>query len=410
MAFNVVEEAKRCLNCKNPMCRKGCPVNTPIPMIIQQFLSGQIDEAGKRLFENNPLSVVCSLVCDHEKQCEGNCVLGRKGTPVHFSHIENYISDNYLDKLNLEKGERKGQRVAIIGSGPAGITIAVILAQKGYDITIFEGREKIGGVLRYGIPSFRLPKSILDRYKTELEKLGIKIRQNTLIGSALTIDDLKRDGYKAIFIGTGVWKPVTLNIKGESLGHVHYAIDYLVDPDGYSLGETVAVIGAGNAAMDAARTAIRKGAKQVTVYARSNRIAASSIEVDYAMADGVVFKKCMRPAEICDEGVMFQKAQLDENGNLISLSEPILEKADTVIIAVSQGPQNRLTGTTKGLKANDRGLLETDESGQTSLEGIFASGDVVNGARTVVEAVSYSKTVAQAMDEYLTSLREKENL
>ena len=329
---------------------------------------------------------------------------------MHFSHIENYISDSYLDKLNLEKGERKGQRVAIIGSGPAGITIAVILAQKGYDITIFEGREKIGGVLRYGIPSFRLPKSILDRYKTELEKLGIKIRQNTLIGSALTIDDLKRDGYKAIFIGTGVWKPVTLNIKGESLGHVHYAIDYLVDPDGYSLGETVAVIGAGNAAMDAARTAIRKGAKQVTVYARSNRIAASSIEVDYAMADGVVFKKCMRPVEICDEGVMFQKAQLDENGNLVSLSEPILEKADTVIIAVSQGPQNRLTGTTKGLKANERGLLETDGSGQTSLEGIFASGDVVNGARTVVEAVSYSKTVAQAMDEYLTSLREKENL
>ena len=198
MAFNVVEEAKRCLNCKNPMCRKGCPVNTPIPMIIQQFLSGQIDEAGKRLFENNPLSVVCSLVCDHEKQCEGNCVLGRKGTPVHFSHIENYISDNYLDKLNLEKGERKGQRVAIIGSGPAGITIAVILAQKGYDITIFEGREKIGGVLRYGIPSFRLPKSILDRYKTELEKLGIKIRQNTLIGSALTIDDLKREAQAMI--------------------------------------------------------------------------------------------------------------------------------------------------------------------------------------------------------------------
>lgn len=410
MAFNVVEEAKRCLNCKNPMCRKGCPVNTPIPMIIQQFLAGQIDEAGRRLFENNPLSVVCSLVCDHEKQCEGNCVLGRKGTPVHFSHIENYISDNYLDKLNLEKGERKGQRVAIIGSGPAGITIAVILAQKGYDITIFEGREKIGGVLRYGIPSFRLPKSILDRYKTELEKLGIKIRQNTLIGSALTIDDLKRDGYKAIFIGTGVWKPVTLNIKGESLGHVHYAIDYLVDPDGYSLGDTVAVIGAGNAAMDAARTALRKGAKQVTVYARSNRIAASAIEVDYAMADGVVFKKCMRPVEICDEGVMFQKAQLDENGNLISLSDPILEKADTVIIAVSQGPQNRLTGTTKGLKADDRGLLETDESGRTSLEGIFASGDVVNGARTVVEAVSYSKTVARAMDEYLISLREKEKM
>lgn len=404
MSINVVEEAKRCLNCKNPMCSKGCPVNTPIPRIIQEFLNGEIDKAGQQLFENNPLSVICSLVCDHEKQCEGNCILGRKGTPVHFSHIENYISDNYLDKLELKTGEKQGKRVAIIGSGPAGITIAVILAQKGYDITIFEGREKIGGVLRYGIPSFRLPKSILDRYKTELESLGIKIRQNTTIGQAITIDDLKRDGYKAIFIGTGVWKPVTLNIKGESLGNVHYAIDYLVDPDGYNLGKTVAVIGAGNAAMDAARTAMRKGAKHVTVYARSNRIAASSTEVDYAKADGVIFKKGMRPVEICDDGVIFQKAELDENNNVISLSDNILEKADTVIIAVSQGPHSRLTSTTKGLEANAKGLLETDENGNTSLEGIFASGDVVNGARTVVEAVKYSKTVAQAMDEYLKSL------
>lgn len=404
MSVNVMEEAKRCLNCKKPQCRKGCPVNTAIPEIIQDLLAGQVDTAGEKLFENNPLSVVCALVCDHEKQCEGHCILGRKGEPVLFSHIENYISDRYLDKLTLEKGEKQNKRVAIIGSGPAGITIAIILAQKGYDITIFEGREKIGGVMRYGIPSFRLPKSILDRYKTKLEAIGIKIRQNIVIGSALTIDDLKRDGYKAIFIGTGVWKPVTLNIKGESLGHVHYAIDYLVDPRGYNLGDTVAIIGAGNAAMDAARTAVRNGAKTVNVYARSNRIAASVKEVRLAKEEGVIFKTCMRPDEICDGGVMFRKVTLDENNNVTDISEPVFEPADTVIIAVSQGPQSRLTSTTEGLHANEKGLLKTDEKGETTLEGVFASGDVVKGARTVVETVKYSKEVAHAMDEYLKSL------
>ena len=174
MAIHVVNEARRCLNCKKPMCREGCPIHTPIPDMIQLFLNGKSHEAGRLLFENNPLSVVCSLVCDHEKQCEGHCVRGIKGEPVHISSIENYISDSYLDRLKLERESRKNKRVAIIGSGPAGITISVLLAQKGYDVTLFEGRDKIGGVLRYGIPDFRLPKSILDRYRTQLIQLGIK--------------------------------------------------------------------------------------------------------------------------------------------------------------------------------------------------------------------------------------------
>ena len=214
MAIHVVNEARRCLHCKKPMCREGCPISTNIPEAIELFRTGHKEEAGEMLY---PLSVICSLVCDHEKQCEGHCVLGRKGAPVHFSSIENYISDAYLDHLEPEMEPKKGQRVAIIGSGPAGITISVLLARRGYDVTIFESREKIGGVLRYGIPEFRLPKSILDRYQKQLIKLGIKIRPNTAIGRTLTVDDLQRDGYEAIFIGTGVWKPKAMGIPGESL-------------------------------------------------------------------------------------------------------------------------------------------------------------------------------------------------
>lgn len=404
MAIHVVNEARRCLHCKVPQCRTGCPINTPIPDMIQMFLNRQLDQAGEMLFENNPLSVICSLVCDHEKQCEGHCVLGRKGAPVHISSIENYISDTYLDRMQIQRQAAKGKRVAIIGSGPAGITISVLLAQKGYDVTLFESREKIGGVLRYGIPEFRLPKSILDRYKDQLTRLGVKIRPNTAIGGALTVDDLQRDGYKAIFIGTGVWRPKKLGIPGESLGHVHFAIDYLVNPDVYDLGDDVAVIGAGNSAMDVARTALRKGAKHVTVLCRRNQAAASVRELDYALADGVEFLYGARPERITDEGVIYQQASFDENGQVTALSESKLFAASSVVIAVSQGPKDKIVNTTTGLNTTDRGLLATDEAGRTSRPGIFASGDVVLGARTVVEAVKYSKTVAAAMDEYLQSV------
>ena len=404
MAIHVVNEARRCLNCKVPQCRKGCPINTPIPQMIELFLNQQMEQAGDMLFHNNPLSVVCSLVCEHEKQCEGHCILGKKGAPVHISSIENYISDAYLDRLDLAREAAKGKRVAIIGSGPAGITISVLLAQKGYDVTLFESRDKIGGVLRYGIPEFRLPKSILDRYKDQLVKLGIKIRPNTSIGGALTVDDLQRDGYKAIFIGTGVWRPKKLGIKGESLGHVHFAIDYLVNPDIYDMGDRLVVIGAGNSAMDVARTALRKGVKHVSVFCRSQRSSASNREVDYAIADGVEFLYGMRPLEITDEGVLYQKAAFDEEGNVTALSEPELFPASSVVISISQGPKNKIVSTTQGLETTSHGLLATDEHGNTTRPGVFASGDVVLGARTVVEAVHYSKEVANAMDEYLKTV------
>lgn len=404
MAIHVVNEARRCLSCKVPQCRKGCPINTPIPDMIRMFLEHRTEEAGQMLFENNPLSVVCSLVCDHEKQCEGHCVLGRKGAPVHISSIENYISDAHLDRLQLQRQAAKGKRVAIIGSGPAGITIAVLLAQKGYDVTLFESRDKIGGVLRYGIPEFRLPKSVLDRYQAQLVQLGIKIRPNTVIGGALTVDDLQRDGYKAIFIGTGVWRPKKLGIPGESLGHVHFAIDYLVNPDVYDLGRSLVVIGAGNSAMDVARTAIRKGVRQVHVFCRRNQAAASVRELEYAVADGVEMHYGARPVEITDEGVVYQQATFDENNEVTGLSEPKLFRADSVVIAASQGPKDKIVNTTTGLAVTDRGLLAADEEGRTSRAGIFGSGDVVSGARTVVEAVRHSKDVARAMDEYLQTV------
>lgn len=406
MAIHVVNEARRCLHCKVPQCRTGCPINTPIPDMIQLFLNSQLDAAGQMLFENNPLSVVCSLVCDHEKQCEGHCVLGRKSAPVHISSIENYISDSYLDRMKIQREANKGKRVAIIGSGPAGITISVLLAQKGYDVTLFESREKIGGVLRYGIPEFRLPKTVLDDFEyRHLRLKGIKVRPNTDVGKALKIEDLFRDGYKAIFIGTGVWRPNTLHIKGESLGNVHYAINYLQNPDVYHLGNRVIVIGAGNAAMDVARTAIRHGTRHLECFSLSSHITASEYEASYAKLEGVNFIFNKKPLEITDKGVIFIDLNEAEDGTLTEI--PGTEKlypADSVIVSISQGPCTTITDSTKNLKTTPRGLFETDEVGRTSIPGIFASGDAVKGARTVVEAVAYSKNVAEAMHEYMQTL------
>lgn len=406
LAYHVINEAKRCLNCKKPLCREGCPINTNIPEVIHTLLDGDINAAGKTLFENNPLSMICSLICNHENQCEGHCVMNKKGAPVHFSLIENYVSSYYFEMLQFDKINRNGKKVAIIGSGPAGITIAMILAQRGYDITIFEGKEHIGGVLRYGIPAFRLPKTILDSYKEKLYELGVKIRPNTMIGGGIKIDDLFRDGYLAVFIGIGVWRPNTLHIKGESLGNVHYAINYLTNPKVYRLGEKVNIIGAGNSAMDVARTAIRHGAREVTIFSRHDFFAASEHEVNYAKLEGVKFKVHVEPIELVDEGCIFADLECDGQGNLSRIPDTEhLEKADSTIIAISQGADNMLVANTGGLNVNDHGLLVTNTFGQTTRDGIFASGDVVNGARTVVEAVKYSKLVADAIDEYIQNLK-----
>ena len=394
MALHVMDEANRCLQCKVPQCQKGCPINTNIPLAIRLLKENKLDEAGKMLFENNPLTTVCSLVCNHENQCEGHCVLGRKGAPVHFSTIENYISTTYANKMTEGPKPSNGKRVAIIGSGPAGITIAIILARYGYQVTIFEGKDKIGGVLRYGIPEFRLPKAVLDDIEyRHLELKGIKVRPNTTIGGAITIEDLFRDGYKAIFVGTGVWNPNTLHIKCETFGNVHFGINYLNNPD--------------NAAMDVARTAIRKGVRYLTCFSITKEVAASQYEYSYAKLEGVEFEYNKRPVEIKDNGVIFRDIIENEDGSFTDVEgTDKLYESDSVIISISQGPMTRLVNTTKGLNANKRGLLEADETGHTSRPGIFASGDVVNGARTVVEAVAHSKIVAESMHAYMQSLDE----
>lgn len=401
MAVHVINEARRCLQCKKPQCQiNGCPAHTNIPEMIRLFLDGKINQAGEMLFENNPMSIICSLVCDHEAQCEGHCIQGIKGSAVQISSIEQYISDAYLDKVEVKPVEPKNQHVAVIGSGPAGITVAVKLAQLGYDVTIFERMEYLGGMMRYGIPDFRLSPTILERYTKKLREFGIHIRPNTTIGGALNIDVLFRDGYDAIFIGSGVWRPRALGIKGESLGNCHFAVDYLQNPDCYQLGERVAVIGSGNSAMDVARTAIRKGARFVTVYARRTKVSCSIKEFEYAQADGVVFDLGKAPVEITTKGPILVDTAYDENGNLVTEGAK-LYPADSTIIAVSQEPKDKIVRTTTGVEVNERGLIEVDEDGQTTREGVFSGGDVVMGPYNVILAVKDAKHVAESMDAYL---------
>ena len=402
MAVHVLEEANRCLQCKNPRCREaGCPIHTNIPEMIRLFRQHDIPDAAEMLFENNPLSVVCSLVCNHAGQCEGHCVRGIKGEPVHISSIENYISDSYFERLRLKIAPPNGMKAAVIGAGPAGITIAIKLAMKGYKVTVFETRDKIGGILRYGIPEFRLPKSILDRYAVKMREMGILFRPNFSIGGSTSIRDLMDDGYKSVFIGTGAWRPRKLGIPGETFGNVFYAINYLNNPDVYSLGDRVAVIGAGNAAMDVARTAVRHGSRHVTVLVRGEKVDAAAEEFEMATVDGVDFQYMKSAVRITDDGVIL--ADLEEkDGKLVEIpgSEKLFP-ADSIMICISQVPQDRLVNRDRELKLNERGNLATDENGETTMPGVFASGDVVTGAKTVVAAVAMAKQIAEDMDRYM---------
>jgi len=409
MNKRIIDSAKRCLQCKVPSCSAGCPINTPIKEVIALFLENKIAEAGKLLFENNPLSLVCSYVCTQENQCEGHCIMGKKNASILISSIEQYISDYYLNIYKPEHILKKRGKVAIIGSGPAGIAIAFLLTKKNYEVTIFERNEQIGGVLRYGVPEFRLPKRIINQLTSTLIKSGVKIRPNTSIGPNLTTDDLFRDGFRAIFMGTGVWQPRKLNIKGESLGHVHFAIDYLKNPDVYRLGKTLIVIGAGNVAMDVARTALRHGCEDVRIFYNKDEtaIAAQAHEIQYAKIDGVKFELNKIAVEIVDEGVIFADSEIyiDKDGRRQSkavFGTQKLYPTDSAIIAIGQGPRSVIVSSTTCINVSKNGLIIVDELGHTSHEGIFAGGDVVTGAKTVVEAVVVSRKVAEAIDKYIT--------
>ncbi|MGI6638169.1 MAG: NAD(P)-dependent oxidoreductase [Desulfobulbus sp.] len=408
MGKHILEEAGRCLQCKKPRCSKGCPVGTPVNTAIRLLLANKIQDAGALLFENNPLSVVCSLICPHEKFCEGHCIMGKKSTPVQWSDIEHYISSYFLDRLQADtfKTAEQKERIAIVGSGPAGLTVAFILAIHGYRITIFESKDQIGGVLQYGIPDFRLPKTILDKLYKALLRLNVKVRPNMLIGPVVSLEDLLANEYKAVFVGTGVWNPRPLRLPGETLGHVHYAISYLKNPDVCSLGYRVAVIGSGNVAMDVARTALRKGSEVTILYHRGEAdMSATRYEYDYARMDGVDFEFFVSPVAISDEGVHCRTTRkvVDGEGKVrleqIAGTERCFP-ADSVVIATGQAP----LGTLKGLEIGKTGLVITDEVGRTTHKAVFASGDVVTGARTVVEAVERSKHSAQAIMDYVESL------
>ena len=400
-------EADRCLLCKNARCKSNCPISTEIPEVVKLFKEEKIMEAGEVLFNNNPLSAACAIVCPHEDQCKGNCIRGIKSEPVSFCEIEEYISKEYLYKVKFDKVESRSDRIAIIGAGPAGITLSIILAKKGFKVTLFDAHEKIGGVLRYGIPEYRLKNSMIDRYEEILIELGVKIRPNTLIGPVITLDKLFFDGYKAVFIGTGVWNPKTLNIKGESLGNVHYAIDYLKSPQVYNLGKKVAVIGAGNVAMDAARVAKRSGAEEVYILYRKGfeNMPCTRAELEEAKEDGIKFELFKAPIELTEDGVKYieTKNEVDESGRVNTVTIEGTEgmfNCDSTIIAVSQSPRKNIVANTVGLETNKWGLLLTDEKGHTTREGVFASGDVVTGANTVVHAVAYAKVVADSIEEY----------
>ena len=396
-------EAERCLKCKVSMCAKGCPVSTPVPQVFNLFLEGKIKEAGEKLFNNNPLSAVTSIVCPHDRNCKGHCILGKKGQPIEFYKVEQYISRFYLETFQPPPIQKNGKKIGVVGAGPAGITISIILALKGYSITLFEAMDSIGGVLRYGIPEFRLPKSILNDYKKILDDLDVKFRPNTRIGTNISTEDMFMDGYDAIFICTGTTRPNRLGLLGETLGHVHFAIDYLKSPGTYKLGKGVAIIGSGNVAIDAARTAIRKEHSEVTIlnYKGSEDISADKAEVEMALIDGVKMLHHCQAVRITDGAVKCVRVEkITAQDGSVTYNEDFKNSfevpADSVIIAIGQGPGSDVinVGTAK---VTQRGLVQVDEFGQTSEKNVFAAGDVVTGPRTVIEAVALAKKAVEKL-------------
>ncbi len=406
--YSIKQEATRCLKCKKPQCAAHCPVATDIPQVMELFLNGGIKQAGELLFTNNPLSAVTSIICPHERNCTGHCVLGKKGEPVHFYNVESYISRFYLETTDIPEIEKNGIKIAVAGSGPAGITMSILLLLNGYDVTMFEAQDNIGGVLRYGIPPFRLPRDLLDIYKDVMLRMGLHFRPNTRIGSNIMIDDLFPDGYKAVFVSTGTGRPNKLGLLGETLGHVHFAVDYLKSPEAFKLGNRVAIVGAGNVAIDAARTAIRRSHSHVTIlhFMGEKEMTANQDEIEMAELDGVEFVHYAQAVRILENAVRCVRVNRIENEDgTVSFEEDYTEifdvPADSVIIAIGQGPGADMRAS--GIKLTQRGLLDVNEWGETATPGVFAAGDIVSGPRTVVEAVAFTKKVFGRMEEYLAT-------
>lgn len=400
------QDAERCLICRNARCQTACPIHTPIPQIIEMYRSGnRMEEAGKLLFENNPLSAVTSQVCNWQSTCFGHCILNAKKQPIHFYEIEQEISCSYLQSVIPDRKPDNGISAAVIGGGPAGITAAILLAEKGYRVTLYEKQKQLGGVLRYGIPEFRLDKKYIDRYESILLDMHVSIHTNSVCGKDYTPESLLKDGNTAVFIALGAESPSSLRIPGEDRQSVIYAIDYLKKPDAYPLGHKVIVIGGGNVAMDACRTAVRKGADTWVYYRKTfANMPANQHEVEEAKAEGVQFAVFEAPVEVKAHSVIFRQCEniTDENGKVKTRIIPDTDhevECDTLIVAVSERTDRKLLESL-GLKLNDWGCIDTDEDGRTSLTGVYASGDSVYGPSTVIQAAAGAKKAAAAMDAY----------
>lgn len=424
-----MEEATRCLNCRHKPCMNGCPVGVPIPEFISHVAAGEFEEAYMAITRENALPAICGRVCPQENQCEGKCVRGIKGESVGIGRLERFVADYHREhgKAVENTVEKNGKKVAVIGSGPAGITCAGELAKKGYDVTVFEALHKTGGVLSYGIPEFRLPKALVQQEIDSVADLGVKFVTNVIVGRSMTIDELQAEGYEAIFVGSGAGLPRFQGIPGESYNGVYAANEFLTrvnlmkgyefpeKPTPVKITETVCVVGAGNVAMDAARTAKRLGAKNVyIVYRRGEEeVPARAEEVHHAKEEGVIFKLLTNPVEIHGENgwvtamecVEMELGEPDASGRrrpVVKEGSNFTIETGTVIIAIGQSPNPLIRQTTPGLETQRwGGIIVDEETMKTSKEGVYAGGDVVTGAATVILAMGAGKKAAKAIDEAL---------
>ena len=425
-----IDEAKRCLNCKNKPCVTGCPVQIDIPAFISEVAKGNFEEAYKIITKSSSLPAVCGRVCPQETQCESKCVRGKKGEPVAIGRLERYVADrhNSLAESAIEKPVSNGHKAAVIGSGPSGLACAGDLAKKGYDVTVFEALHVAGGVLSYGIPEFRLPKSIVQKEIEGLKALGVKIETNTVVGKTVSIDELmKEEGFETVFIGSGAGLPRFMRIPGENLNGVYSANEFLTrinlmkaykadSTTPINAGTKAVVVGGGNVAMDAARCAKRLGADVTIVYRRTEKeLPARAEEVEHAMEEGINFKFLTNPTEITAtekgwvKGIVCQQMELSEpdasgRAKPVPVEGAFFElEADCVIMSIGTSPNPLIKSTTDGLDTQKWGGIIADEDGLTSRKGVYAGGDAVTGAATVILAMGAGKKAAAAMDKYMQS-------